>query len=41
MCVCVCVCDGAVEVLLEYLLSRAAAGELLTALALPCSLVTI
>ncbi len=33
--------EGAAEDLLEYLLSRAAAGELFTALALPCSLATI
>ncbi len=33
--------EGAAEDLLEYLLSRPAAGELFTALAFPCSLVTI
>ncbi len=33
--------EGAAEDLLVYLQSRAAAGELFTALALPCSLVTI
>ncbi len=33
--------EGAAEDLLVYLLSRVAAGELFTALAFPCSLVTV